>query len=487
MDVIPHSPEAESAVIAAAILDSSAIPRLSKIVRVDDFHLSRNGLVWRALLRLYEAQTAVDLVTLKDDMAAHNELDAAGGIARIAQAVSDLPTASNADDYARIVRRFALRRALLKRVVDAAKMIANGSPPNGELDELAQAGKALADASLSAVPEGESALDLMARELSPLEYVLAPLASVGNLTLLQGEPKGGKSTFALLVAICASLGVWPCGRFVADGKPRMTLYLGWEDGRRRFKRRISQYARGIGDELHPVSLTHLVVYPSDIAPRIRLDTPEGSSLLKSIITRHGAKLVVLDTLSHLTAGDENSKKEMQPVMDALKDIARECECAIIVLHHTGKPSKDSKKSVVMKGRGSSTIAAAADVILDWGDRAGTNITPCSLISKDDDGDRFDVEYLPDGDDIVRWRLVDHQDEADDKYGSRKAIIESIGKLIATCPLGVPRDYVTKDTGLTRNTVIRHLTDLAKEGSIQARQIDGEHGQKWVYAPITHVF
>ena len=298
------------------------------------------------------------------------------------------------------------------------------------------------------------------------------------------------SSFATLLAVAVASGRWNCGRWDPITSAWMTLLISYEDGRRRVQRRGKQYLAGLQDPLNPpASPTHLLIYAANKAPRISLNTPEGVSKLNGLVKKNGIKFLVLDTLSHLSTADENSKTEMQPVMNALKDLARNHHCAVLVLHHTGKPGKDpEQRSVVYRSRGSSSIAAAADVIIDWGDRKGTNVTPVTVISKDDDGDRFNVEYIPEGEDggIVRWKLVDVEVESEsDKYGNAKKIIEALSKMIVNNPIGVTRGQLISETQLSKNTVISQLASL--EHTIQSRQIDGPRGKVWVYAPVTYTW
>src|SRR3990167_8296033 len=250
-----------------------------------------------------------------------------------------------------------------------------------EPDEISGLSDAARAANAQYAPP-EVAETLLQDLIPPLDYIIQPLLSIGNLTLLQGEPKAGKSTFALYLALCASLGRWPSGRFVA-GVPTRTLFISWEDGRRRIRERLENYLRGLCEKSEtPPPLDNLYIYASSTAPRIRLDpdSPSGKKTIRRLLKMTGAQLLFLDTFSHLSSKNENAKEDMQPVVDALRDILREFDVSIMLSHHTGKPSEKNPKSSAYRSRGSSVIAAAADCILDWGSRGSTNTTPCEFIS-----------------------------------------------------------------------------------------------------------
>ena len=354
---------------------------------------------------------------------------------------------------------------------DLARRLASDLPQDGLLDSLA-AILAPAKPTRKIVPP-YSAQELFARSITPIEYAIQPLASIGNLTLLQGEPKGGKSCFALYLALCAAAGVWPGERFVI-AQPRRTLFITYEDGVRRIKERQAQYLSGLGcSEPSP----NLFIYAHDNAPRLRLEQPQGRALLRQLIDELKPDLVILDTLSHLHATQEKDQEKMQPVMDALKDLARDAKIAIILIHHTGKPQQGGERSIAYRSRGSSVIAAAADIILDWGDRKGTNITPCALLSKDDDDDKFNVVYTPDDEGAVRW-AVENQEDDEEAGANRKRVLQAVSTLAATAPEGSSLRLIISATGLTVNPVRAHLAALHKGGGIQMRV----KGQTKLYYP-----
>lgn len=352
--------------------------------------------------------------------------------------------------------------------------MSTGHEVNGQLDELRAAlAEMKGKAEEPKPPPGYAAADLLTKILPPIDYIIQPIASIGNLTMLQGEPKSGKSCFALYVAISASLGAWCAGRLSCTA-PRRVLFITYEDGLLRICTRLKQYVRGLSSTSMPDTLT---VYSHETAPILRLETPQGCALLKAMIRQYRAELVVLDTLSHLHGCEENSKKEMQPVLDALKDIARDLRCAILLLHHSGKPNKEQSRSIAYRARGSSAISAAADIIIDWGDRGSTNITPCKLISKDDDSDEFAVVYSPTDDGSIRWELQDAE-AAGDAAGNRAKVLHAVQEIHITSPEGVGRRIICDVTGLTYNTVKMHLQTLQDQGEL----VMIVHGQKKLWFP-----
>ena len=64
--VLPHSDEAEQSVLGAIIIDKDAIVPVSEILIPPDFYNEINGIIYSAMLSLYEQRKAIDLLTLSD-------------------------------------------------------------------------------------------------------------------------------------------------------------------------------------------------------------------------------------------------------------------------------------------------------------------------------------------------------------------------------------------------------------------------------------
>ncbi|MPM17060.1 hypothetical protein SDC9_63444 [bioreactor metagenome] len=74
----------------------------------------------------------------------------------------------------------------------------------------------------------------------------------------------------------------------------------------------------------------------------------------------GMRLLIIDPLSHITSSDENDNALRTLVVQTLKYIACEKECAILVAHHTNKGDADSAQGWL---RGASALVDAARYVL----------------------------------------------------------------------------------------------------------------------------
>lgn len=292
-----------------------------------------------------------------------------------------------------------------------------------------------------------------------IEYSVRPICPKGSLIIIQGPPKSGKSVFSLHIAGCAAVGERIGGSFHVE-HPMKVLFVEYEDAPLLVVKRLSRYMAGMHRD--PRLLPDNLLFCD--YPDLWLDSQRHKDLLIEEIRQRGIELVVIDTLSYVhQAEDENSAADMKPVMANLKRIAKDSGASILLVHHTGKGGKD--KSISERGRGSSVIAAAADAILDWGDRKKSNKTPVEFISKFDDGFEFEVEYIPMTDGSVEWKVNGGEEEQ--KEDQREATLKAVGSITAVDkPLGVTIQELSKALPkISPQSVYRHVRALEREGKL----------------------
>ena len=109
----------------------------------------------------------------------------------------------------------------------------------------------------------------------------------------------------------------------------------------------------------------------------KLDDPDDPILIQALIEQTGARLVILDALADIMDGDENDKKDVQPVFNALRKIAERTDSAILVLHHSNKTGGY---------RGSSAIKGSSDLMIQVTSENGSNLVNYNT-EKNRDGDK----------------------------------------------------------------------------------------------------
>jgi hypothetical protein len=110
---LPQNTDAERSVLGAILLDNHTLNTAIEKLKPEDFFDDRHRRIFNHMIQLGEAQQAIDLVTLTDQLRRKGELEATGGAAYVAQLVEGVPRVSNLDHYARIIKEKSLLRSLI--------------------------------------------------------------------------------------------------------------------------------------------------------------------------------------------------------------------------------------------------------------------------------------------------------------------------------------------------------------------------------------
>lgn len=111
--VPPQNIEAEMAVLGSMLLDQETIPQAIELLGEEFFYRDAHRKIYGALIRLFDENKGVDLVTVIEELRRANCLDEIGGPAYITSLASSVPTAANFVHYAKIVKEKLLLRKLI--------------------------------------------------------------------------------------------------------------------------------------------------------------------------------------------------------------------------------------------------------------------------------------------------------------------------------------------------------------------------------------
>lgn len=196
----------------------------------------------------------------------------------------------------------------------------------------------------------------------PVDWLWYPYIPLGKLTVIQGDPGEGKSTFVLnLVSLLTN------GQSMPDGyrlsAPGVAIYQCAEDGMAdTIKPRLVQAGANC----------QRVAYIID--DDISLTLEDGR--IESAITETGASVFIIDPIQAFIPPDTDmlSATKMRSVLRKLANVAERNHCAVILVGHMNKGN--SAKSLY-RGLGSIDIAAIARSVL--------------MISRDEN--RPDIRYM----------------------------------------------------------------------------------------------
>jgi replicative DNA helicase len=134
----PQNIEAEASLLGALLIDSDAIVKIADSLNAEDFFEARHQRIYEAVIQLYEAREAVDVLTLTDKLKNNGYLDSTGGPSYLTELTNFVPTAAHVEQYADIVAQKALRRRLIAASNDIVGLGYDESKQLRELIEEAE-------------------------------------------------------------------------------------------------------------------------------------------------------------------------------------------------------------------------------------------------------------------------------------------------------------------------------------------------------------
>ena len=132
---VPHSAEAERAVIGSMLIDPRCVPAVLEKLKADEFYSKRNRDIYETMYAMFSYGQTVDPVTVLDQMKVRGVWDE-GCEGYMAEVMTLTPTAANVLEYAAIVRDRALLRRLGEAADEINNMLGEGS---GEAEVLLEA------------------------------------------------------------------------------------------------------------------------------------------------------------------------------------------------------------------------------------------------------------------------------------------------------------------------------------------------------------
>jgi RecA-family ATPase len=182
-----------------------------------------------------------------------------------------------------------------------------------------------------------NAADLEGRSVPPRESLVEGLIPRRVVTLLGGDGGTGKSLLALQLAVAVQLGSNWAGRLVFGEGP--VLFISAEDDSDELHRRLAAILEEQGssfDQLKSLHMLSLVGEDALLAAIAGDNTLAPTQLFHALEGRIRALrpvLVILDTLSDLFGGDENSRLHARQFIGLLRGLTLRYETNIILLAH----------------------------------------------------------------------------------------------------------------------------------------------------------
>ena len=383
----PHNEEAERSVLGAIMLNRDVLLEVLEEVTADDFYNESHREIFKAIWELYKDNTAVDVLTVCEELKKRKALDMVGGRAYIATLTAEVPSTANAIEYAKIVSEKATLRQLINTSEDITDKGYEAKMDASEILDYAEGGifkigqrrqktdyAKIQDVLLSNI----KIIDEAAKNKDKIVGIPTGFKDLdektsgfqrSDLVILAARPAMGKTAFALNIAQQSAV---KYGSSVII----FSLEMSKEQLGQRLlamQARVEMQKLKQGD-LDRKDWDRITMALDELnSTKIVIDDTPGISIMemrnkcRRLKAEQGLDLIVIDYLQlmSLQGKTDNRQQEISTISRNLKLLAREMDCACIVLSQLSRApeQRQDHRPILSDLRESGSIEQDADIVI----------------------------------------------------------------------------------------------------------------------------
>lgn len=387
----PHDDDLESVILGACLTETTAMVLVGDKLSPEMFYETKFGEIYSALLSMYHSGKAIDLVTVRAELASRGKLEAVGGAYELVRLAGRVASSAHLEYHALILRQMYIRREMIAGLhtllasaadesVDLSDALADLHRLAGHLESGAVSNNCLRDMERlmqdtleqmdKRVENNRNGITGIPTGLRELDRLTAGWQQ-GDLNIIAARPSVGKTAFALHLALAAGR----AGKHVLVNSLEM-------QGERLGDRWLCAQAANVdaghlktglldaGERQQALEaarlLSALPVYVDD-NPKMNMDHIRSSALLQK--SKGRCDLLIIDYLQlcEMKSGQKNRNRE-QEVAEAsrkAKLIAKELDIPVILLCQLNRECemRADKRPALSDLRESGAIEQDADVVM----------------------------------------------------------------------------------------------------------------------------
>ena len=385
--VLPHSIEAEQAVISAMLMDREAIVVASELLHGDEFYAKQHGVLFDAMVELYNEDKPVDLITVQNRLKEKNVPPEISSLEFVRDLLNIVNTSANIKHYAQIVSE----KALLRKLIKTNEEIVNDCYLGKEKVEtiLEETEKKV----FQLVQSRNTGDFVPIRQvvINALEKIEASAKTKGNVTGistgfldLDYKTAGMQPSDFILVAARPSMGktafVLNIAEHMAFKDDKCVAIFSLEMSKEQLVNRLfSLESRVDAQQLRTGDLKdgdwEKLIESANVIGKSRLiidDTPsisiaEMRSKCRKYKLEHGLDIVIIDYLQLMSGSgrSDNRQQEISDISRSLKAMARELNVPVIALSQLSRAveQRPDHRPMLSDLRESGAIEQDADVVM----------------------------------------------------------------------------------------------------------------------------
>ncbi len=383
---MPFSPEAEQSVLGAILLDSSCLDRVTEFLpRPDYFYQVNNALIYEVMLDLFTTGRPVDFVTVLEQLKQNDSFDESTGKVYLMQLAQIVPSISNVESYAKIVRDKYDVRTLILAAREILEDASQGAADASTLLDSAE--QRIFDIRRGKNMQGLQPLnEVIIETFDRLDRLNSPDRDLykgiptgirelddtitglnrSDLIILAARPGMGKTSFALNIA-----------RHAAVTAQKRVAFFSLEMAREQLASRLLATESLVsGTKLRTGELNDgewaRLIEGGDILSKASIYLDDNSSItvpeMKAKIRRlKNVDLVIIDYLQLMNSAKriDNRVQEISEITRNLKIMAKELNIPVIALSQLarGSEKRTEHRPVLSDLRDSGSIEQDADIVL----------------------------------------------------------------------------------------------------------------------------
>ena len=387
--VPPTDIEAEKAVLGAMLKSQDARADVTGILRPEDFYLKEHQELFKTMLEMDQKGVGVDITTVYSALKQRKTADMVGGMTYLSKLMDEAIVVSNAKYYAETVDDKSKMRQLINEADSIRDAAYSGElPPEDVLDNAEQRILNIANKAQKSqyVPIGDVLIENLT-ELRTLEQQGGAIKGIEtgfrevdkilggfqktDLIILAARPGVGKTAWALNVAENAA----------SNGYKVMVFSLEMANtqlGQRLLSMKASVPLENIrkgdvsSDDWEALSMAQEELHSTDmVIDETSVITPvEMKNKIRRFKQEKGSiDLVIIDYLQLMSMGGyriEQREKEIAAITRSIKIMAKELDCAVILLSQLSRGPEQRGGDHMPKLsdlRDSGAIEQDADVVI----------------------------------------------------------------------------------------------------------------------------
>ena len=424
---LPHSVEAEQAVLGSMLIDARCVPEVVEHLRPDDFYLRQNRDIYETIYSMFSYSATIDPVTVLDTMRKNGAYDENNSRNYILQLMDITPTAANVKQYVEIVQDKSLLRQVAQAAGEVTGLVQEGTGSGHDVLEAAEqriyalrqgrAARGLTPISnvilnvydrLNELAASDSAIPGLSTGLSDLDRAISGL-NKSDLILLAARPGMGKTSMALNILLHA-------GKF--SGKS--VVFFSLEMSREQLAMRLISSESFIDNKklvtgkLSQDDWDRVAAAAASLnQTRILIDDDPSLSVADMNAKCRRVEdlgLVVIDYLQLMqSAGGrsyagENRQQVVSDISRALKIMAKELNVPVLCLSQLSRASesRQDKRPMLSDLRESGAIEQDADIVMFIyrdgyynQDSSNPNLAEC-IVAKNRHGEtrKVEMQWVP---------------------------------------------------------------------------------------------